>query len=205
MLLSYWYEKCMPKIKEIEPNISKELSKFKNIDGVKSIYVWGSYAHNINDRDFRVRDIDVLAKTKFDSGDLLAIDDKIIKANYDNEYLENQGYEPRAIKFSKKFLTLSKCNVDCWTISSDRKLLHWGPITINKVESHNVNKKAEDYANRYSGTTRKKINKSSERHRKNWFNHYVRYVDSCFEGMPTGWYKTEDIKIKDIISQAIKI
>ena len=88
----------MPKIKDIEPNISEVLSKFKKTDGIKSIYAWGSYANNINNLDFRVRDIDVLARTQFNSGDLLAIDDKIIEANYDNEYLENQGYNVSRVK-----------------------------------------------------------------------------------------------------------
>ncbi len=203
--MSSWYEKCMPKVKDIKPNISKALSKFKNIDGVKSLYVWGSYARNIDSPDFRVRDIDILAKTRFDSGDLLSISNNIIKGDYTDEHLENQGYDPNSVKFSKKFLDLSKYNIDCWVISSDRKLLHWGPVPINKDDSNSVNKEAENYANRSSGMTRKKINKSSEIHRRNWFDHYIQYVDKCFEGMPTGWYKTEDIKVRDITSQAIKI
>jgi len=195
----------MPKIKDIKPNISEALSNFKNVSGVKALYVWGSYARNIDSPDFRVRDVDLLAKTKFNSGDLLAIGDKIIEASYTNEYLEEQGYDPLSVKFSKEFLALSKYNIDCWAISSDRKLLHWGPILINKDDSKSVNMEAENYAAQFSGITRNKINKSSENNRKNWFNHYVKYVDKCFEGMPTGWYKTEDIKVRDITSQAIKI
>ncbi len=203
--MSSWYEKCMPKIKDVKPNISEALSRFKKIDGIKTLYVWGSYARNIDNPDFRVRDVDILARTKFNSGDLLAIGDKIIEASHTSEYLEEQGYDPLSVKFSKEFLSLSKYNIDCWAISSDRKLLHWGPMSINKEDSNSVNIEAENYAAQFSGITRKKINKSSESNRKTWFNHYVKYVDKCFEGMPTGWYKTEDIKIRDITSQAIKI
>ncbi len=195
----------MPKVKDIKPNISEALSKFKNIDGVKSLYVWGSYAHNINNPNFRVRDIDVLAKTRFDSGDLLSISNSIIKKNHTDDYLENQGYDPDSVKFSQRFLDLSKYNVDCWAISSDRKLLHWGPISANKDDSDSINEEAENYANKFSGMIRKKINKYSEAYRKNWFEHYVKYVDRCFEGMPTGWYKTDDIKVRDVTGQAIKI
>lgn len=202
--MSSWYEKCMPRIKDVKPNISNALSKFKEIDGIKSLYVWGSYAKNINNPNFRVRDIDILAKTKFNSGDLLAIDNKMITANYSDKYLEDQGYDPSTIRFSKAFLKLSKY-IDCWTISNDRKLLHWGPVPVNINDSNYVNKEAEEYASRNSGMTRKKINVSSEQHRKSWFNHYVQYVDNYFKDMPTGWYKTEDIKVKDITSQAIKL
>lgn len=195
----------MPKIKDVQPNISDSLKEFKKTDGVKTLYLWGSYAKNINNPNFRVRDIDVLAKTAFNSEDLLSIGKNIIEGNYDKDYLENQGYDPLAVKFSKKFVELSKFNIDCWAISNDRKLLHWGPIQVNEIDSVNVNKEAEKYADDLSGINRKKINKSSEYHRKNWFEHYIVYVDKCFEGMPTGWYKAEDIKIKDITNQAVKI
>ncbi len=195
----------MPKVKDIKPYISNVISSLKTIEGVKSVYLWGSYARNIDKPNFRIRDIDVLAKTNFHSGDLLAIDNKIIKGYCSDKYLENQGYDPLCVKFSKKFLTLAKYNVDCWAISGDRKLVHWGPIYVNKKESEEVNKEAERYANRNTGTQRRKINKSSEHVRTNWYNHYCRYLDQCFEGMPTGWYKTEEIKVREVLSQTIKI
>jgi len=202
--LSSWYEKYMPKVRDIKPNLSNALSTFKKIDGIRSVYAWGSYAKNIDKPNFRVRDIDILAKTKFNSGDLLAIDNKIITNNYIDSYFEDQGYDPSSVKFSKAFLNLSK-HIDCWAISEDRKLLHWGPVPINLNDSKCINKEAEDYANRNVGMSRKKIGQSSEQHRKNWYNHYVKYVDKYFEGMPTGWYKTEDIKVRDITNQAIKL
>ncbi len=203
--MSSWFYKCMPKIKDVKPYILTTLNDFKNTDGIKNIYIWGSYAKNKNNPDYRIRDIDVLAKTKFNSGDLISINNDIIKDICSDYYLENQGYDPLAVKFSKKFLSLSKYNVDCWVISSDRKLLHWGPIVINKKESEEVNKEAEEYAMRLTGKDRHKINKSSEYIRKNWYNGYCKYINQCFKNMPTGWYKTEDIKIKEIISKAIKI
>lgn len=203
--MSSWYEKCMPKIKEIKPHISKLLSSFKNTQGVKSLYVWGSYAKNIDKPDYRIRDIDILARTQFHSGDLIAIDDKIVGERCSDKYLENQGFDPLAIKFSKRFLGLTKYNIDIWAISSDRKLLHWGPVSFNKNESKETNKEAEDYAIRLTGLCRQKINKSSEKNRRNWFNCYHSYVKKYFENMPTGWYKTDDIKIKNIISNSIKI
>jgi len=195
----------MPKIKNIEPYIKETIASLKNIDGVKSVHIWGSYSKNINKPNTRIKDIDVLAKTNFHSGDLLAIDNKIVKSICSNNYLENQGYDPSAIKFSKHFLTFTKYNVDCWAISGDRKLIHWGPICINKKESEDINKEEEKYAYKNTGTEKKKINTSSEHVRKNWYNHYCYYLNQCFGGMPTGWYKTEDIKVKNILAQTIKI
>jgi len=202
--LSSWYEKCMPKIKDIKPHISGALEDFRKVKGVKDLYLWGSYAENIDNSDFRIRDIDVLVKTQFNSGDLIAINDVIVKESRSDENLENQGYDPQAIKFSKKFLELSKYNVDCWAISSDRKLLHWGPASCNKNDSDNVNKEAEDYATYLTGISRKKINKTSEKNRKNWFNSYKQYINQYFNDMPTGWYKMEEVKIKDLFANAIK-
>jgi hypothetical protein len=195
----------MPKIKDIKPHIINTISLLKDEDGVKSLHLWGSYSKNIDKPNFRVKDIDVLAKTQFHSGDLLAIDNKIANSICSDSYLENQGYDPQTVKFSKKFLSLKKYNVDCWAISSDRKLLHWGPVCMNRKESEEINKEAENYANKTTGTEKKKVTKAAEHVRKNWYNHYCHYLDQCFDGMPTGWYKTEDIKVRDIISQTIKI
>lgn len=200
-----WYSKCMPKIKDVKPHIKKTLSSLKDVDGVKSIYIWGSYARNINKPNFRVKDIDVLARTSFHSGDLLAINNDIVKSICSDNYLENQGYDPDTIKFSKHFLRFSKYNVDCWAISNDRKLVHWGPICMNKKESEEISKEAERYASNNTGRDKKRIDKAASHIRENWYDHYCRYLDSCFEGMPTGWYKTENIKVKNILSQAIKL
>ena len=195
----------MPKIKDIKPYIKETVSYLKDVEGVKSVYIWGSYSKNIEKPNVRIKDIDVLARTTFHSGDLLAIDNKIVKDICSDNYLENQGYDPLAIKVSKKFLTFAKYNVDCWAISGDRKLVHWGPICVNKKESEEINKEAERYASKNSGTEKKKIHKSAEHVRKNWYNHYCHYLNQCFKDMPTGWYKTEDIKVREILSQTIKI
>jgi predicted nucleotidyltransferase len=189
----------MPKIKDIKPYIYAILNNFKKANNIKNIYIWGSYARNINKPNYRVKDIDVLIKTNFNSGDLLSVDNNIIAEICSNNYLENQGYDPKTVKFSKNFLKLSKYNVDCWVTSSDRKLIHWGPIIANKEE-------AEQYATKITGDSCKKINYSSENIRKNWYNTYCHYIDNkYFQGMPTGWYKIDSVKIKDLTLNSIKI
>jgi len=194
----------MPKIKDVMPYINEAVSSLKHVDGVKSVHIWGSYAKNIKKPNTRIKDVDILAKTNFHSGDLLAVDKGIVESISTDNYLENQGYDPLAIKFSQKFLTFSEYNVDCWAISRDRKLVHWGPICTNKQESEHIGREAEKYAYNNVGI-KKDISKSAEHVRNNWYNHYCSYLNQCFEGMPTGWYKAEDVKVREIISQAIKI
>ncbi len=203
--MSYWYQKCMPRIKDVKPHIPRTIKQLLSVDGMKGIYIWGSYARNINNPNHRLKDIDVLVETKFVSGDLLAIDNKIINANYDDEFLENQGFSPYAIKFSKCFTNLKKYNVDCWAISSDKSLLHWGPILKSKTETDLLNKEAEEYASQLTGIAPKKIQRASEKNRNNWFNIYCHYKEKCFDGMPSGWYKTDEIRIKNLLHRTIKI
>ncbi len=200
-----WYKKCMPRIKDVKPHLSNIVESIRNLEGIKYIYAWGSYVENHSSPNFRVKDIDIIVETDFNSGDLLAVDDKIIKENNVKEYLEEQGFYPPAIKFSKSFVELTKYNVDHWAISSDHKLLHWGPILVNKEESDEMNKEAEDYTLKQTGYNRSKINKSSEDTRKNWYKIYYNYINQNFTNMPSGWFKTEDVHIKEILAKTIKI
>jgi len=203
--LGSWYKKCMPSIKNVSPHIPILLSDLKKTEGVKGIYIWGSFARNINRPDHRLTDIDILIRTSFNSGDLLSIGDKIISDSYSNDFLENQGYEPSAVNFSKEFIKLSKYNIDHWVTSCDRRLLHWGPTATNYKESEEIREEAKHYANKEAGILNKKFNKISNVERKKWYKHYYHYINKNFDGMPTGWYKTEAVKIKNLISNAIKI
>ena len=200
-----WYQKCMPRIKDVTPYIEKISEDIKKIEGIKSLYVWGSYAKNINHPDFRVKDIDILVKSSFHSGDLVSLDKNILNTTLSDEKLEEQGYDPKTIKFSKELLNVTKYNIDHWAISSDNKLLHWGPISINKEEFDDINKKAEIYASDKIGYNRKKISKSANEIRDNWYGLYHDYVNQFFSDMPSGWYQTEDADIKEILKSAIKL
>ena len=203
--MSTWYQKCMPRVKDVGPHLQKMFKDISSMSQIKGLYVWGSYSKNIKNPNFRVKDIDVIARTKFDSGDLIAIDEEIIRESNSKETLENQGYDPLAVSFSKRFIDINKFNVDHWALSSDRKLLHWGAVLVNKKESDSMNKEAEEYAIKITGMNRKKINRSSEIDRESWYQIYHSYVQKQFEDMPSGWYKVEDMKIKDILDGAVKI
>lgn len=195
----------MPRVKDISKYLSTVTNNIKKIDGINALYVWGSYAKNINNPNFRIKDIDLLVKSNFNSGDLIAIGDKILKENKNDEYLETMGYVPAAIKFSKQLIAFSKYNMDHWTISSDNKLLHWGPISQEEEESSAIDKAAEKYALKYTGYNRKKIALSAEATRSNWYSYYHEYMNKHFSDMPSGWYKSNTEDIDKILKKAIKI
>jgi hypothetical protein len=195
----------MPRIKDVQPHLSEIVDGFKKDADVKEVYVWGSYASNILNLEHRLKDIDIMAKTKIISGDLLSISDEIIKLDCSSDVLENQGYNTNAIKFSQCFTALSQYNIDCWAISFDNKLLHWGPILANYVDSKNINNEAAEHAIRVTGLNIKKLSKSSEKNRKNWYDAYCDYKNQYLKDMPTGWYEVEGVKIKEILSKAILI
>jgi len=203
--MTTWYQTCMPRIKDIKPHINGLLKELLIHNNIKGIYIWGSYSRNIDKPNFRVKDIDVICRTKFHSGDLISIDNKIIKELCTNNYLEKQGYDPFSVKFSKEFIKIKKFNIDHWVISGDRKLLHWGPILEKKPEQEELQKNAEEYVSKKTGLDRNKINRASEDERINWYKMYSSYIKKNFESMPSGWFQVEDMKIKDILKNTIKI
>ena len=204
IILSTWYQKCMPKIKDVKKHLSSTLEEIRTSENITSLYVWGSVAENFDIPNFRIRDIDVIATTDFHSGDLVAVDDDILKQKLSAEELENQGYSPEAIKFSSDFLELKKYNIDHWVISSDSKLLHWGPIPPSKEESDEISKEASQHAFNLTGYNREKIHKASQKIRENWYDEHHKYLSKMFSDMPSGWYLSDSEEIQGIIDRAIK-
>jgi predicted nucleotidyltransferase len=180
------------------------IEEIRKSEHVSSLYVWGSVAENFDIPNFRIRDIDVIASTDFHSGDLVAIENEILKQHISKEELENQGYSPEAIKFSGEFLTLKKYNIDQWVISSDNKLLHWGPIPPSKEESDEINKEAEEHAKKQTGICREKIHKASQKVVDNWYEEHHKYLSNMFANMPSGWYLSDENDIQSIIEKAIQ-
>lgn len=203
--MTTWYQNIMPRIKDIKPYINALFKELKKSDNIKNIYIWGSYSKNINKPNFRVKDVDIIARTNLNNGDLISINNDIISELCTDNYLEKQGYDPQTVKFSKEFISIKKYNIDHWAISVDRKLLHWGPILENRKNSDEINNLAEEYTIKKTGLNRNKINRASEDKRKNWYELYSSYINKNFENMPTGWYLVEEMRIKDILKDTIKI
>jgi predicted nucleotidyltransferase len=199
------YQKCLPRIKDIKLYLPNIIDNIKKIDGIKEIYIWGSYSKNHNNPNYRVKDIDILVKTDFNSGDLIAIDEKVIKEHFIKEYLEKEGYNPIVIKFSEKYLDFKKYNIDHWAISSDKKILHWGPILPKKEDGEAIKKDAEKYTIKKTGYNLEKLNNSTEKIRSNWYKYYCDYINQYFIDMPSGWYKLANTNIKKILANSMKM
>lgn len=195
----------MPKIKDVKIHLPAIIDVIKEANDLSSIYIWGSFAENYDKPNFRVRDIDIIAKTSFHSGDLMAIEKEILAQDISSEELENQGYCPQAIKFSQDFTSIVKYNLDHWAISSDKKLLHWGPIPQSPEESEMINKEAENHAAVVTGHSRKTINTASEEIIDSWYKGYHEYLKKEFNSMPSGWYLSDIEDVESIIDKAIQL
>ncbi len=203
--MTTWYQNTMPRIKDIKPYINSLFKELKKSDNIKNIYIWGSYSKNINKPNFRVKNVNIICRTNLNNGDLISINNDIISEFCTDNYLEKQGYDPQTVKFSKEFINIKKYNIDHWAISVDRKLLHWGPIFENRKNSDELNNLAEKYTIKKTGLNRSKINRASENKRKNWYELYSSYMNKNFENMPSGWYLVEEMRIKDILKDTIKL
>lgn len=201
-----WYKKSMPKVKDIKQNINKIASAINSINGVNSVLVWGSYAKNQNKPDFILKDVDIIAIADFYSEDLLSIteDKNNSPFNIPKEDLESLGFDPRAIKFTKQFISLEKYNIDPWTISNDDKLLHWGAIPQDKEEWDEIVMEAEKYTEFSIGIKRKELSKLSQKIKDKWKLSCDHYINKFISDMPRGWYQSLH-KISEIIPDTVRI
>jgi len=194
----------MPKIKDITSSLSIIANNIKKIKEVKNVYVWGKYAENYKKPNTRIKNLDILVTTNLYSEDLIATNKDILKFSKYKKYLENEGFDPNAVSFSKKFVELGNYKIRKWAISKDNKLLHWGPIPQNIQEFNEIEKEAEQHAIKITGKNTKKINKMSENMRKNWYNYYKNYKNNFYSNMPSGWYILDN-NVKSILEKAIKL
>jgi hypothetical protein len=193
----------MPKIKDVKPFISKIAHDISKINGVKSVLMWGSYALNINNPNFIIRDIDIIAINKFNSGDLLSISDgKNSPLKISSSTLVEEGFNPEAINFTKNFIKINTYNLDHWAISSDNHLLHWGPIVENKKDWDDLKKEAEQYTEHTTKIKRSLLKTSSEK--ITWRKIHDHYLNNFLSDMPNGWYQSEH-NVKDIINETKRI
>ena len=198
-----WYRKCMPRVaevKEILPDMAKSL---KAIAGVKSIRIFGSLVEHFDDPNFRVKDIDVIACTPFHSGDLLAINKDML--SYKTDYLEEEGYDPEAVQFSRDFTRYAQYPIDHWVYSSDKKLLHWGPFVTRKDDAAEVKGEAEAFATQKTGFNLSKLAKANDENRRVWHTSFREYLNRQFDSMPTGWFRSEEKDTKSIIAQSVML
>lgn len=195
----------MPTIKDLSPVVSEICQQVRQIGGVTGVYIWGSYLDHKDQPNYVVKDLDVIASTSFDSGDLLAIDNSKYSAlKIRPDELEDEGFNPQAVSFTKRFLDFNRYNVDHWASSSDGKLLHWGAIPDNQEEWAELHAQAEKRASKATGVKRADLRLRSDEQRKSWKQVYDQYITKYLESNTTGWYPSDHL-FADILSKALKM
>lgn len=200
-----WYEKAIPKVKDVMPHINDLCKKIAKSSHVKNVYIFNTLYENMNNPDYRIKDIDILVDCKFDSGDLLAIDNTQSGAlKIASNILEDLGYNPNSVVFTKQVLQYKAPSVDFWAISTDNKLLHWGPISDTLEEWKQIKKEAETKTNVQTGYKQLDLIHLSAANRKKWHQLYEKNMNDYYDGCPQGWYSSHN-KVENLLHQACKI
>lgn len=201
-----WYEKSMPSIKDVKPFLEETAKSFKSTKGIKSVYVFGSFAENIEKPRYNVKDIDLVVKSSFESGDFFAIDPENNYGilNKTAEELIEEGFEPNCAIFTKKCYNLKNTPFDIWAITKDRLVLHWGDMPESVEEWKEVRKIAESQAVLETSLKREKLCSASEEERKKWKTIYDEVIKNFVNNNSLGWYQSQSDP-EEIISKSIQI
>jgi hypothetical protein len=193
----------MPKVKDVRKHLDEIASQVKRIDTVSSVYFWGSIVKYASKPNYPVRDIDIIAETTVMSQDLLSIvkDDYTNPFKMTNKQLEEEGFSIDAVNFTKRYASIDFYNLDRWAISSDKKLLHWGPVVTDREEWDDIHAQAEKNANNTIGTDRKHL--ISKIDKKSWYEIHNSQVSLYMKTAPMGWYEVSD-NIEDILKESEK-
>lgn len=199
-----WYIKTMPTVKDASCIYKDICSQIKAFPGVKDVYIWGSLKDNINNPKYIIRDIDIIAKTSFNSEDLLAIDTgKYSPLKMKPSFLEDEGFCPQAVDFTKKYTSI-QYNVDHWAISKDKKLLHWGAIPESSEDWIEIHNQAEKQSAKDTGFKREKLYNQSEEKKKEWKKIYDEYIKDILSTKVGGWFISKD-KIDNILGKSLLV
>ncbi len=196
-----WYKRALPKIKDITPHIDEIAKTLKKIAGIDGLLLWGSFMKYADKPNHIIKDIDLIAKTNFFSEDLITISDNEDSLFHKSiDVLEEEGFDPKCVRFTKEFLSFKDYNIDHWAISNDQKLLHWGIISESRDGWNELKKEAEAYADSIIGN--KKLSKLKQREKDQWSKLYNFYVNKALakSKAPTGWYLSTE-KVEEILPE----
>lgn len=201
-----WYQKILPTIGDVQKSIEETSLLISKIPGVKAVYAWGPYAENFNNKNYHIREIDILAQNKFYSEDLIAIDenDPLAPLSLSKTDLEDLGYNAKAISFTKSLLKFNTNNIQLWCLSKDKKLLHWGIIPETIEEWKELRLQAEINAEKETTFSRKNLKNASVYQRKMWQSTYDQTMQNFITNNPLGWYESS-INIDEIFNNSIKL
>jgi len=200
-----WYKRALPKIKDVTPHIEEIAQTIKKISGIDALLLWGSFIKYADNPNHIIKDIDLIAKTSFFSEDLITIsDNEDYLFQKTAEILEEEGFDPKCVNFTKEFLSFKDYNIDHWAISNDDKLLHWGIISESRDGWDELKKEAEKYADSMTGN--KKLSKLKQIEKDQWSKLYDFYVNKALakSKAPTGWYLSAE-KVDEILKETRNI
>jgi len=196
----------MPTVRELEPMLKESSVKISSLPGVEELLTWGTYAECIRNKETPIREVELLVKCSFDSGDLLAIEKGPMGPfNIPFRDLEEEGFNPKAVKFTKGLLKACEFNVDYWCLSSDKQMLHWGPVADTIDEWRDLRKKAEEEAEAKTGYCRKTLKKASQQEAQEWIQLYENTLRLFIDKGPLGWYQASVEENDDLLKSAIKL
>jgi hypothetical protein len=204
--MSNWYLKAMPTVGEVLPHLEPIANEIANIDGVLSVYAHGSIISNESKKSFPLNDVDIIADVKFNSGDLMAIDNSEAGpfAVPPDEW-EDWGFNPTAVKFTRLFTRMASKKIDPWVSTSDGKVLHWGRFHENIDAWEEATKDAEKVASGVTGFNRLKISKQNEEKVAEWSR---AYREACSKELSKdnifGW-EPSDHNSKEVLESAKKL
>lgn len=198
-----WYSKIMPTVKDVLPVLPDICAQIKKIKGVDDVYLWGSLLQHLNDPNYTIKNIDIIASTSFDSGDLLAIDNgRYSPLRMRSTDLEDEGFNPDAVNFTKNYMTYQQYNVNHWALSKDKVLLHWGTIPETHDDWIELHEEAEKAATETTGMKRCKLFSATDEKRKEWKVAFDYYMQKHLS-KSSGWFASnEDAAV--VLEKAIK-
>lgn len=197
-----WYQKLMPTVKDVKPFVKTKAKELNSLPSVNSVMAWGAYADNVKKLSHVIKEVDFLVKTALHSDDLLAIttEDDFSPLNMTPDEIEDFGFDLDVVSFTKKIMKKCEYPSNFWTVSKNKKLLHWGPMVESHEEWMELKNLAEKYATDNSSS--KNLQKESQTTRDNWYSFYNSYLDNYTEDMPQGWYISK-ANVQEIISSGI--
>jgi hypothetical protein len=190
--MSAWYKQSFPRVKYVKDYLHKVAKIIKQFNGVKHVYVWGSYLQKKDNPSAILKDLDLIASTTFLFEDLNAIiDNEDSPLTIKESQLEDEGFDPKAVKFTKSFLDLTHTYVDPWVLSCDKKILHWGPVVEDQEEWREIRDEADNYATFEMGLKKKQLKKASQPTKDRWLVLHDHYINKYLKGIPNGWYELQ--------------
>lgn len=201
-----WYNRIMPTVEELEPLLKESAQIISNLPGVEEVRAWGTYAECSHQKKTPIREVDLLIKCSFNSGDMLAIE-KGPMGPFSLPYseLEEEGFNIKAINFTKKLLKSCQFNAEFWSLSSDNKLLHWGPVSDTIDEWKEIRKNAEEKAETETGLTIKTIKQATQEQAKEWIQLYENALRVFINKGPIGWYQSYCPENQELLESSIKL